>query len=368
MTRVMKITDVTATTHNVAVDDVPLVDEPISREIVFVEVETDEGITGYGLTSKVQWFGIRELINREMAPILEGMSPLETERVWDDLQWALNKRVQTGAWCSAMSAVDIALWDIKGKQYDEPVWRLLGGAQDTLPAYITMGLMRYDKRDLVEVANRFIDEGHGAVKMKVGIDDGTNPARDAARVKALREGVGDDVDIMIDANYLFPVNHAKDLCNRIEDQHITWFEEPVHGNDAQLLQKLSEDTSIPLAAGQNEGHRYRHRKLIASGAIDISHPNVVFVGGYTEGKKVASLAQTYNLDIGNGAGFPIHNMHLHGGMPNGWYVEFHLVTWKVERQIYRDTPDPTNGTIHLPERPGLGLEPDRDVLEEYRVE
>jgi L-alanine-DL-glutamate epimerase-like enolase superfamily enzyme len=287
----MEITDVRATTHDVGVDDVPRLDETLSREIVFVAVETDAGITGYGLTSKVQWFGIRALVNREMAPILEGMSPLETERVWDTLQRKLNKRVQTGAWSSAMSAVDIALWDIKGKHYDEPVWRLLGGAQNPLPAYTTMGLLRYDREQLADVARQFVDEGQQGVKMKVGIDDGTNPAEDAARVRAVREAVGDDVDLMIDANYLLPINHAKDLCHRIEDLNITWFEEPVKGNDAQLLRKLGEETSIPIAAGQNEGHRYRHRELIASGAVDIAHPNVVFVGGYTEGKKVASRAQ-----------------------------------------------------------------------------
>lgn len=363
----MKITSVTATTHDVVVEDVPLLDEGISREIVFVEVETDAGITGYGLTSKVQWFGVRELINREMAPLLVGLNPLETEKIWHALQQQLNKRVQTGAWCSAMSAVDIALWDIKGKRYDEPVWRLLGGAQNPVPAYITMGLKRYSREELVEVAQQFIDEGQQGVKIKVGINGGTDPAEDAARIRTLREGIGPAYDIMIDANYELPINHAKDLCNRIEQYNITWFEEPVHGNDAQLLEKLSRTTSIPIAAGQNEGHRYRHRELITTGAIDISQPNVVFVGGYTEAKKVAALAQTYHLDIANGAGFPIHNMHLHAGMPNGWYVEFHLVTWKVECLLYEDTSDPVDGMVTLPEKPGLGLEPDWDALGRYEV-
>lgn len=364
----MKITNVRATTHDVAVDDVPLIDEAISREMVFVEIETDEGISGYGITSKVQWYGIRELINREMAPLLEGMNPLETEKIWDTLQWKLNKRVQTGAWSSAMSAVDIACWDIKGKRYDEPVWRLLGGAKDEVPAYMTIGLKRYSKDQLVEVGQHFVDEGQVGLKMKVGINGAQDPAEDAARVAALREGVGDDIDIMIDANYEFPIHHALDLCNRIEQYNITWFEEPVRGNDAQLLQKLGENTSIPIAAGQNEGHRYRHRELITSGAIDISQPNVVFVGGFTEGKKVGSVAQTFNIDLSNGAGFPIHNSQLLAAMPNGWYAEFHLVTWKVETLIYQDTPDPIAGTVSMPEKPGLGLEPDWDVLEEFNVE
>lgn len=363
----MEITDVTATTHEVPVD-VPLRDEVRERRVPFVVVETAEGITGYGQTGDDWWHGVRELINREMAPILEGMDPRETERIWDTLQKRLNDRVQTGAWSSAMSAVDIAMWDLKGKYYDEPVWRLLGGAKPDPPAYVTFGLKTFTRDQLAEVASDFVDQGHKRLKMKVAVDDASDPAEDAARVAAVREAVGDDVELMIDANYEFSINRAIELCDRVEQYDITWFEEPVHGNDAELLAKLRERTQIPISAGQNEGHRFRHRQLIESGAIDISQPNVLYVGGYTEGKKVASLAQAFNLDIANGAGWPYHNMHLHAAMSNGWRVEFHYVHWKVCEKIYEDPPQPQNGTITVPETPGLGLEPDWDALEEYRVE
>jgi hypothetical protein len=108
--------------------------------------------------------------------------------------------------------------------------------------------------------------------------------------------------------------------------------------------------------------------LIAGEAVDISRPNVVYSGGYTEKKKIASLAEAFNLLISNGAGFPHHNKHLHAAVPNGWYVEYHLVTWKVEETIYKGLSGPDRGTVTMPEQPGLGLEPDRDALEEYRVE
>ncbi|MFB6161298.1 MAG: mandelate racemase/muconate lactonizing enzyme family protein [Haloferacaceae archaeon] len=365
----MEITSVAATTHDVAVE-VPLLDDPGRREMVFVRVETDEGVTGYGTTSKRQYFGVRELINREMAPILEGTSPLETERAYHALEAELNPRIQTGAWSSATSAVDIALWDIKGKQYGEPVWRLLGGAQPTVPGYVTFGLLDYSEDQLVEVATDFVDRGQVGLKMKVGEDN--DPAEDAARVAAVREAVGDDVDLMIDANYTCSFDQALELVNRIERRELdlTWFEEPVYGNDAKLLRKLRERTRTPVSAGQNEGHKYRHRKLIANEAVDVSQPNVVYCGGYTEGRKVASLAETYNLDISNGAGFPNQNKHLHAAVPNGGYVEYHLVTWRVEEALFDGShlSAPDEGVVHMPEEPGLGVEPDWDALDESEIE
>lgn len=361
----MEITAVRATTHDVEVD-VPLLDEPRSREVVFVAVETDEGLTGYGLTSKRQWFGVRALINREIGPLVHGLSPLEPERIWNRLERELNPRIQTGVWSSAVSAIDIALWDLQGKAFEEPVWRLLGGAQRSVPGYITFGLFAYDEGQLAAVARDFVEAGQVGVKMKVGADN--SPVEDAARVAAVREAIGDDVDLMLDANYTLPVNRSIDLCNRVERYDLTWFEEPVYGNDAKLLQSLRERTRIPIAAGQNEGHKFRHRELIANGAVDISQPNVVYCGGYTEARKIAALAQSYNLDIANGAGFPHHNKHLHAAVPNGWYVEYHLVTWKVEETIYQGLSGPDRGTVTLGDEPGLGLEPDWDALDEYQVD
>jgi L-alanine-DL-glutamate epimerase-like enolase superfamily enzyme len=170
---------------------------------------------------------------------------------------------------------------------------------------------------------------------------------------------------MIDANYLFSFNRALELCKLLEPYHITWFEEPVYQNDALLLADLRRHTSIPIAAGQNEGHRFRHRELIANHAVDIAQPNVCHVGGYTEAVKVAALAQAFNLPIANGGGWPHHNMHLQAAMANGWRVEFHFEMWGVGDKIYKEPPAPVNGWVTLPETPGLGLEPRFDALKEF---
>ena len=165
----MQITDVKATLHRIPVD-MPLLKEKIWTPIVFVAVETDQGITGYGLTRAAQRFGAREFINREAGPFLRGKNPVETERIWQQLYKAFNPRAQTGMWSSAVSAIDIALWDIKGKHYREPVWRLLGGAQNPVPAYVTFGLRDYNKDQLVEVAKSFVAQGEHRLKMVVAVD------------------------------------------------------------------------------------------------------------------------------------------------------------------------------------------------------
>src|SRR5262252_2839751 len=338
----MKITDVKATLHRIPVD-MPLLKEKIWTPIVFVTVETDQGITGYGLTRAAQRFGAKEFINREAAPFLRGKNPVETERIWHQLYTTFNPRAQTGMWSSAVSAIDIALWDIKGKYYKESVWRLLGGAQNPVPAYVTFGLKQYTKEQLVEVAKSFVAQGAHRLKMVVAVDP-ENPNVDAERVQAVREAVGEKVELMIDANYLFSFNRALELCKLVEPYRITWFEEPVYQNDA---------------------HRFRHRELIVNHAVDIVQPNVCSVGGYTEAVKVAAMAQAFNLPIANGGGWPHHNMHLHAAMANGWRVEFHVDMWKVGEAIYQNPPPPKDDWVTLAETPGLGLEPRLDALKEY---
>ena len=359
----MKITRITATTHRVPAK-VPLLHEPIMREIVFVRVETDASVTGYGLTGPIQRFAVRELISKEIAPLLIGKDPLATERHWHDLFYRLNPRAQTGAWSSAVSAVDIALWDLKGKHFNQPVWRLLGGYSATVPAYITFGLLEYSREQLVEVAQQFVAQGHDKLKMVVAINGAQDPTEDAARVKAVREAIGDKVQLMVDANYLFSYPHALDLAKRIEPYMITWFEEPVYGNDARLLANLRRETRIPISAGQNEGHKWRLRELLVHEAVDILQPNVVYVGGYTEAVKAAAMAQAFNKPIANGGGWPHHNMHLIAAVANGWRVEFHVPMWVTGETIYRDPPKPSRGAVTLTERPGLGLEPNEDALKD----
>ncbi len=357
----MKITRVQASTHRVAVR-VPLIDRPINREIVFVRVETDEGITGYGMTSQILRFSVKEFINRELAPFLAERDPMDTERLWNDMYLRFNQRGTSGAVQSGISAVDIAFWDIKGKYLKQPVWRLLGGYSAKVPAYVTFGLPDYDREQLVEVARMLVAQGQDKLKMVVAAEGAKDIPEDAVRVKLVREAIGDGVELMVDANQLLDYTSARDLCRRIEPYNLRWFEEPIYANDVVQLAELRRHTSIPISAGQNEGHRWRHRDLIVNGAVDIVQPNVVYVGGYTEGLRVAHMAQAFSLPIANGGGWPHVNAPLHGGVANGWRVEFHYVMWLTGEAIFKNPPGPVAGWVTLSEKPGHGLEPNEDVL------
>jgi len=361
----MKITEVTATTHRLPVT-VPLLDKPIWREIVFVRVKTDQGLEGYGMAGPILRHATKSFIDHELGPSVVGKDPLATERIWNEAYWRFNQRSLSGAIMNGIAALDIALWDLKGKFLKQPVWRLLGGHSATIPAYITFGLLEYDRDQLTQVARSLVKEGHDKLKLVVAINDAMDPAEDAARVRAVREAVGPGIELMMDANQLFTPLAATRLARLVEDCDIAWFEEPLQGNDARSLAELRQRTRIPISAGQNEGHRWRHRELITAGAIDIVQPNVVYVGGYTEALKVAHLAQAFNLPVANGGGWPHHNAHLIAAVPNGWRVEFHIPMWYTGNTFFTDPPQPVRGTCTLTDRPGLGLEPREDALREYQ--
>jgi len=262
---------------------------------------------------------------------------------------------------AAKAGLDIAFHDVRAQERNVPLFRFLGGgSRDRMRTDMTIGIMELDAT--VAKARHWVAQGFRALKLKVGIE----PAADIRRVRAVREAVGDRVELMIDANYLFAFSQALDLCRRIEGYNITWFEEPVYGNDARLLANLRRQTRIPIAAGQNEGHKWRHRELLVHDAVDVIQPNVVWVGGYTEALKVAAMAQAFNIPIANGGGWPHHNMHLIAGVSNGWRVEFHLVMWRLGEAIFQDPPKPVRGMVTLPDRPGLGLEPKEEMLSETR--
>jgi L-alanine-DL-glutamate epimerase-like enolase superfamily enzyme len=351
----MKINKVEATSYRVPVN-VPLKSRPMHREAIVVRVETDSGLVGYGLTGPGLRGAVAEFINREAGPFLIGRDPLPSERIWDDLYRAFNVRTLTGVWSSGVSAIDIALWDIRGKHYGVPTSQLLGGARTRVPAYITFGLLEYTREELVEVARMFTDEGQDKLKMVVAINGANDPAEDAARVHAVREAIGDRVELMVDANYLFNYPNAVRLCTLIEDCGLSWFEEPVYGNDFRLMADLRRKTTIPIAGGQNLGHMWHHRELIVNQAVDISQPNVCYVGGYTEAVKVAALARAFNLPVANGGGWPHHNLHLQAAVPNGIRVEFHYIMWKTGEALFLNTPNPVKGWVDVPQVPGLGLD------------
>jgi L-alanine-DL-glutamate epimerase-like enolase superfamily enzyme len=367
-----RIADIRASIHTTQIA-IPLLEGKVAgygreeqKEFVFCEVQTDRGASGFGLTGHFLARSVVEALHSYFLPLVKGMDPRDIEAIHHKVWWKLNPRAMTGVISSALSCLDIACWDIAGKLAGRTVAELLGGHRRTVPAYVTFGFPQYDREQLAEAARLHVERGFKALKLVVAVDNG-GWREDARRVRSVREAVGPDIDLMIDANYLFNPVEAGMLCREIEELNITWFEEPLHQNDARALADLRAHTRIPLAAGQMEGHRWRLRELVDKQAVDILQPNCCFCGGYTEARKAAHLAQAYNMPIANGGGWPLFNMHTMAGLMNGWIVEWHLGMVQVGEILFSDAPAPKDGMLTIPDRPGLGLTLDRDALAETRI-
>jgi L-alanine-DL-glutamate epimerase-like enolase superfamily enzyme len=308
------------------------------------------------------------------ADSLVGEDPLAHERVWERLYWLLSPRGQTGYASHAIAAIDVALWDLKGKALGQPVWRLLGGARSRVPVYTTFGIGGYSRDELAAAAKWWTARGHKRLKMVVGHHalqrrDEPRPideviAEDVRRVRAVRDAVGDDVDLHVDANCSLDSFHATQLARSLKELNISFFEEPVKENDIQALLALKRDTGIAVAAGQNEGLAWRFRELIASRAVDIIQPNVVIGGGFTQCARIAGMASAFNMPMANGGAWAHHNMHLHAGLANGGLVEYHYPAVKVCEAIYGPLPAPKDGWLELPDTPGLGFSPEVQRVKE----
>jgi L-alanine-DL-glutamate epimerase-like enolase superfamily enzyme len=365
----MKVARVAATPLNVPVTlDAAGIEKKTSLSVCLVEVETDTGVVGHGFTAITEEEVVASIINQVVCFSLIGEDPLAHEKVWEKLYWLLSPRGQTGYASHAIAAVDVALWDLKGQVFRKSIASLLGGARDRVPVYTTFGFGAYDRDELAAAAKWWVAKGHRRLKMVVGHHglqrrDEPRPleeviAEDARRVRAVRDAVGMEVDLHVDANCSLDSFHAGKLARSLEPMGISFFEEPVKENDIPSLLSLKQSTSIPLAGGQNEGLAWRFRDFMASRCFDIVQPNVVIGGGYTQCQRIAGMASAFNLPMANGGAWAHHNQHLHGGLANGGLVEYHYAAVKVCEAIYGPLPAPVDGWLALPNKDGLGFSPD----------
>ena len=356
----------------------PLFKQALRTGVRLVKVKTDDGLVGLSQLGGFMHSAGAAFIRQELAPFLIGKDPLENERLMHQMLWKFNTRAHSGIWNFAVSAIDVALWDIKGKFYNTPVWRLLGGAQKSVPAYITFGLRGYGRDELAAAAKHWAANGQRRLKIQVGRSNirgdmdpagasaehrEDNPAEDEARVKAVREAVGDDAELMVDANCLMKLDAAVRWCKRFEPYNLMWFEEPIVHNDPHLLAQLRKHTSIPIAAGQWENFA-KLADLVKQDSVDFVNIHVLSVGGFTMGMKAAGLAQAFNLPIGNGDHF---DFHLQAAVPNGWRAEIHVNNWLTANTVYKELPKLSDGWVTMTERPGLGVELNEDTVKEFQV-
>jgi L-rhamnonate dehydratase len=340
---------------------------------VVVVVETASGLAGHGFTAITNSPVVVSVVRDVIAPEIAGADALAREAIQDRLQRLLVLRgLMAGHAMHAISAIDIALWDIAGKRAGLPVWRLLGGARPVIPAYTTFGMATMDRAQLVAAAREHVAAGQTRLKMVVAAEALERSQRgepmedilreDVERIRLVREAVGPDVSLFIDANHGLNEYEARRFIERIEPYGLALFEEPLRGNDVRRLADLRRHSPIPLSAGQNEGNLARWRDLAVSDSVDVLQLNVCMCGGYTGAMKIAGLAAAFALPLDNGGGYALFNMHLHAGVANGGMVEWHMNSVALEREFYRERFELQQGRLTLPERPGLGFELRPEIL------
>lgn len=334
---------------------------------VVVDVKTDQGLRGIAVTYHEQGGqAIREFIRHVIEPGLLGRSPLETAALYEENFQLMRGVARKGLAFCAYSVVDIALWDLKGKMLELPLYRLLGGNRNVVPVYASGGWTSYSRQELIAEAKMMVSRGYDKIKIKVGVDLGKNPNEDLRRVQAVREAVGPAVSIMLDANNVWTAGTATRFANRVKEFDILFLEEPVPADDIPGLARYKAGTDLPLATGEHEYTRYGMRDLILAGAVDVAQMDVARCGGYTEILKMIALTQAWNISFAPHAMEHMH-MHLAAAAPNALFLERLLLFEPITCNVFVDAPAPRNGMFEVPDKPGLGLELNMGWIREHAI-
>jgi D-galactarolactone cycloisomerase len=350
-----------------------------ARSSCVVEIRTDEGVTGWG-----ECYGPaavnKALIETQYRPRVIGRDPFDVEVVWEDLYNRIKDYGATGFAVTALSGIDIALWDVMGRAVGKPVHKLIGGAhRKEVMAYAT-GLYFTDMDRLipeaVEEARQYAAEGFRAIKMKIGLGD---PKLDLARVEAVREAIGPEVRLAVDANHCFTVPQAIRLGRAMEPLDILWFEEPISPEDRDGYVEVTRALDMAVAGGENEFTRWGFRDTIARKAMDIVQPDVCAAGGISECRKIAALASAHGVECvphawGSAIGLAATVQFL-AALPDTPpafrpvppMLEFEQTPNPLRDDLAREPIRQVDGIVRVPDGPGLGIEVDRGVLERFRV-
>ncbi len=359
------------------------------RSAHLVEVETDEGITGWG-----ECFGPgnvalanKGIVEKVIQPLILDGDPLDRDVIWHKVYNLLRDHGQKGMPMQSLSGVDIALWDIAGKVAGLPLSKMIGGSfRDSVPAYGYGMMLRPEP--VKELAARFKDEaaairdmGYQATKMKVGF----GPKDDIQLAKAVRKGVGDDFRFMVDANHCYTTSDAFYVGRALEELDAYWFEEPVAPEDLDGYRELRAGLKVNISGGEAEFNRWGWRSLLEARGLDIAQPEVCALGGISEYLRVLALCHAHFTPVINhvwGSAVAVAtNLHLLAAMPpmpGGLHPWEPMLEFDTTDNAFRDKllTDPLNiqqqvknngGRVSVPTGPGLGVEPDRDFIRHYEI-
>ena len=354
-------------------------------DMTLVVITTDSGLQGFGeakaaVGSSGVCASIVTCVENEIKPLLLGKDARQISKIWEHIyngtrdHYSLSRGRKfpilgrRGLTISAMSGVDTALWDLKGKALGVPVADLLGGScRDKMEAYASGGWASADK--IGDQLNGYIEKGFSGVKMRVGIMDQT-VAESVKRVKAAREAIGPDIKLMTDAHGTFSVPEAKQFCRGVEDCNLYWFEEPISPDNRHGTAEVRQATSIPIALGESEFTAFDIRDLIEVRAMDVVQPDSAIIGGITESMRVAHLAHTFQLELAPhcwGSAFSfMAGVNVAFASPAAVVIEFSLGGNPMMYDLVNEKITVEKGMISAPTAPGLGLTPNWDFVHEFK--
>jgi len=348
------------------------------QDALVVRVETDAGITGLGEVDSNP-MAVKGAIDGPfshttacgLAQVVLGEDPFETEKLWYKMYRANIYGGRRGVGVHAMSGIDLALWDIKGKALGLPVWKLLGGGfQNKIRCYAS-SLFGATPEKTGELARRYRDQGFTAVKF--GWDPmGQDERTDIALVREGRRGLGEDADLLIDAGLVWDAATAIQRARAFSEYNIFWLEEPLRPDDYEGYQRLAEATDVRIAAGEEESNRLSFLELMDRGRIDVVQVDLTRCGGFTEAMKIAALAWDRGLVVAN-HGFTTYinvaaALHWLASIPNALICEFVAEEETNLREfVTRQKLRARDGYLEVPCEPGLGVELDEEALGRYRV-
>ena len=353
-------------------------------DMTLVVVTTEDGLQGFGegkaaVGSSGACSSIVTCIDKELAPGLIGLDARNINEIWERMyngtrdHYALDRgRVfpvlaNRGIHVAAMSGIDMALWDLLGKHLDTPVVQLLGGAaRPDMEAYASGGWENAER--IGEQLLGYCSKGFKAVKMRVGIMDGT-VANSIARVRAAREALGPNIKIMVDAHGTYSIPEAKRFCRGVEEANLYWLEEPISPDNKAGTAEVRAMTATPIAAGESEFTRFNVRELIERKAVDVIQPDCAIIGGITEARRVAALAEAYQLELAPhcwGSAFSfMAGVAVAFASPSAAIIEFSAGGNPMMYDLVNETITAPGGRISAPTTPGLGVTPNWDFVKEY---
>jgi galactonate dehydratase len=350
-------------------------------EYIFVEVKTDEGITGWGEVTTTHPVANRAVcaILRELGPMIEGDDPIQIEKIWNKIFRRFTYMGSRGASTNAISGIDIALWDIRGKALNQPIYNLLGGAvRDSIELY-THPDPNIGPDEARKQGKEIADSGHKALKFdpypsmaeeQNGYLSGKMDARGEAEgneiTAAFREGAGPEMELLIDAHGRFDVPTAVRLSRSVASSNIHWWEEPVPVESTHALKNVRAQIELPISVGERLHTRWEFVAVLEQDLTDFLMPDVTWTGGISELKKISTMAEAYYVPISpHDASGPINVLagaHVMMSVPNFYKLE--TARHRLDAyDVFIETPiDVREGSLHVPDAPGLGIEINMDFL------